>query len=104
MLNDYTGEGHAIGAGDDATNVAPPGHHYRNPALCRVLGALPSAFYRALDKEPDFGSALDGSKCMSKPSNRSDPALRVQPGVAPQQGERRDVLVETSACQALATA
>jgi hypothetical protein len=25
--------------------------HYRNPALCRVHGALPSAFCRALDKE-----------------------------------------------------
>jgi hypothetical protein len=25
--------------------------HYRNTWLCRVLGALPSAFYRALDKE-----------------------------------------------------
>jgi hypothetical protein len=25
--------------------------HYRNPALCRVLGALPSAFCRALGKE-----------------------------------------------------
>jgi hypothetical protein len=24
---------------------------HRNPALCRVLGALPSAFYRALSKE-----------------------------------------------------
>jgi hypothetical protein len=27
--------------------------HYRNPGLCRVPAALPSAFYRALDKE-DF--------------------------------------------------
>jgi hypothetical protein len=25
--------------------------HYQNPALCRVLGALPSAFYRAFGKE-----------------------------------------------------
>jgi hypothetical protein len=25
--------------------------HYRNPGLCRVPGSLPSAFYRALDKE-----------------------------------------------------
>jgi hypothetical protein len=27
-----------------------PAHHYRNPALCRVPEALPSAFYRALGK------------------------------------------------------
>jgi hypothetical protein len=25
-------------------------HHYRNPCLCRVPEALPSAFYRALGK------------------------------------------------------
>ena len=30
----------------------PSQHHYQNPGLCRVPTALPSAFYRALGKDP----------------------------------------------------
>jgi hypothetical protein len=32
-------------------SIVRSGIHYRNPGLCRVLAALPSAFYRALGKD-----------------------------------------------------
>jgi hypothetical protein len=45
----YVSDLHAIVAVHPARREEPP--HDRNLALCRVLGALPSAFYRALNKE-----------------------------------------------------
>jgi hypothetical protein len=47
--------------------------HYRNPDLCRVPAALPSAFYRTLGKT-DFAE----SRTRQSPTLGKDPIYRVQ--------------------------
>jgi hypothetical protein len=47
--------------------------HYRNPGLCRVPAALPSAFYRALSKE-DFAE----SRTRQRPALSKDLIYRVR--------------------------
>jgi hypothetical protein len=47
--------------------------HYRNPGLCRVLAALPSAFYRALGKD-----AFAERRTRQSPTLGKDLIYRVQ--------------------------
>jgi hypothetical protein len=48
-------------------------HHYRNPGLCRVPGALSSAFCRALGEE-----SFAESRTQQSPTLGNDPLCRVQ--------------------------
>jgi hypothetical protein len=50
----------------DSSSDKDAANHYRNPGLCRVPDALPSAFYRALDKDDFAESHTRQSPALSK--------------------------------------
>jgi hypothetical protein len=59
--------------------------HCRNPTLCRVLGALPSAFYRALSKEV-------GKEVFAECRTRQRPALSNEHVYREQDARQRNTL------------
>jgi hypothetical protein len=60
---------HKAASGRVGNCIKGEGHHYRNLALCRVLGALPSAFCRALDKEFMLRDRCDLTEGLESPGD-----------------------------------